>query len=143
MVVQEKCLVDSISRGEHVQRELMHFLKSCMNLCFLRWLKPNLNLVSNFRTKGWWILYIKSEVGRPSLSTVFLNFLKDFSLIAFIICILLFTYLVIWLNYPCNFHNILSIVDSSSLLFENASDDRMKRKLILFKINMILSKKNS
>ena len=25
-------------------------------------------------------------------------------MIAFILCILLFTYLLIWVNYPCNFH---------------------------------------
>ena len=31
----------------------------------------------------------------------------------------------------------LSIADSGSLLFENASDVRRKRKLILSKINMI------
>ena len=34
--------------------------------------------MSNFRPKGWWIPYIKSGVGQPSLSKVFLNFLKDF-----------------------------------------------------------------
>ena len=61
-------------------------------------------------------------------------------LIDFIICILLFTYLLIWFNYPCNFHDILSNVDSRSLLFENASDERRKQKLILFKINTILWK---
>ena len=61
-------------------------------------------------------------------------------LIDFIICILLFTYLLIWFNYPCNFHDILSNVDSRSLLLENASDERRKQKLILFKINTILWK---
>ena len=50
-------------------------------------------------------------------------------LIAFTIFILLFTYLPTWVNYTCNFHDSLSIVDSSSLLLENASDQRRKRKL--------------
>ena len=77
MAVHEKCLVDSTSR-ENEQNGLMQFLKLCLNLCSWRWLKPNLNLVNNLRLKGWWILYIKSGVGQPSL--VFLNFLKDFSL---------------------------------------------------------------
>ena len=45
----------------------------------------------------------------------------------------LFTYLLTRVSYPCNFHDILSIVDSSSLLFENASDERWKQKLILLK----------
>ena len=44
---------------------------------------------------------------------------------------------MIWVNYSCNFHGILSIVDSSSLLFENVSDERRKRKLILFKTNLL------
>ena len=52
---------------------------------------------------------------------------------AFIICILLFTYSLTWINYPCNFRDILSIVDGSSPLFENASDKRRKRNLILLK----------
>ena len=56
------------------------------------------------------------------------------------ICILLFRHLLVWVNCPCNFRDILSIVDSSSLLFENASDERRKRKPILLKINMNLSK---
>ena len=47
---------------------------------FLRWLKPNLYLVNNFRPKGWWILYIMLRVGRLSLCKIFLNFLKKFSL---------------------------------------------------------------
>ena len=50
-------------------------------------------------------------------------------LIAFTIFILLFTYLPTWVNYTCNFHDSLSIVDSSSLLLENASDQSRKRKL--------------
>ena len=36
---------------EHVQSGLMQFLKLCLNLCSLRWLNPNLNLVSNFRPR--------------------------------------------------------------------------------------------
>ena len=36
--------------------------------------------MSNFRPKEWWILYIKSGVVWPSLSKVFLNFLKYFLL---------------------------------------------------------------
>ena len=55
----------------------------------------------------------------------------------------LFTYLLIWMNHPCNLHDILSIVDGSPLFFENASDERRNQKLILFKINMILSKNYS
>ena len=73
---RKKCLVDSTSR-EHVQSGLMQFSKLCLNLCLFMWLKSNLNLESNFKPKGWRILYIKSGVGRPSLSEVFLNFLED------------------------------------------------------------------
>ena len=47
------------------------------------------------------------------------------------------------MNHPCNLHDILSIVESSSLFFENASDERRNQKLILFKLNMILSKNYS
>ena len=47
------------------------------------------------------------------------------------------------MNHPCNLHDILSIVDGSPLFFENASDERSNQKLILFKINMILSKNYS
>ena len=52
-------------------------------------------------------------------------------LIGWLIFFLLFMYLIIWVNYPCNFHDILSIVDSISLLFQNASDERRKRKIIV------------
>ena len=51
MAVLEKCLADSTSR-EHIQNGLMQFLKLCLNLCSLKWLKPKLNLVSNFGPKG-------------------------------------------------------------------------------------------
>ena len=30
----------------------------------------------------------------------------------------------LWVNYPCHFNDILSIIDSSSLLFENDSHER-------------------
>ena len=40
----------------------------------------------------------------------------------------LFTYLLICVNYSFNVHDILSIADSSSLLFEIASDERTKQK---------------
>ena len=39
---------------------------------------------------------------------------------------------------PCNFNEILSIIDSNSLLFENTFDKRRKRKLILVKIDMTM-----
>ena len=52
-----------------------------MYLCSLMWLKPNLNLVSNFSPKRWWILFLRSEIDRLTLSKVFLNFLKDFALL--------------------------------------------------------------
>ena len=42
------CLVYS-TLTDHVQGGLLQFSKSCLNLCSLRWLKPNLNLVSNLR----------------------------------------------------------------------------------------------
>ena len=58
----------------------MKFSELCLNLFLLRWVNPNLNLVSNFRPKGWWVIYIKLGVGWPSLSKVFLNFLKNFAL---------------------------------------------------------------
>ena len=45
-----------------------------------RWLKFNLNLVRNFKPKWWRILNVKSGVGRPSLSKVFLSFLKESAL---------------------------------------------------------------
>ena len=47
---------------------------------FVKVTQAELNLVSNFRPKGWWIPYIQSGVGRPSLSKVFLHLLKDFAL---------------------------------------------------------------
>ena len=47
---------------------------------FVKVTQAELNLVSNFRPKGWWIPYIKSGVGRPSLSKVFLHLLKDIAL---------------------------------------------------------------
>ena len=65
---------------EHVQSWLMQ-LKLCLNLCSLRWLQLNLNLVSNFRPKGWWILFLRSKVDCLSLCKVFLNVLKDFALL--------------------------------------------------------------
>ena len=52
--------------------------------------------------------------------------------------IYVFTY--IWVNYPWNFYEILSVIDSNLLLFENPSNERRKQKLILLKINMTLSK---
>lgn len=61
-------------------------------------------------------------------------------MIAFINCILLFTYLLTWVSYSCQFHVILSTLDSSSLLFENDSDEQRKRKLISFKINVNFGK---
>ena len=79
LAVQEKML-SWLDFKEHVQSWLMQFLKLCLNLCSLNRLKPNVNLVSNFRPKGWWIPYIKSGVGRSSLSKIFLKLLKDFSL---------------------------------------------------------------
>ena len=49
-------------------------------------------------------------------------------------------YLLIRVNYPCNFNEALSAIDSNSLLFEKrASNKRRKRKLILAKINMTMS----
>ena len=54
-----------------------------------------------------------------------------------------FSYLRIYLHELIihdNFHDILSVVDISSLSFENASVERRKRKLILLKIKMNLSK---
>ena len=36
-----------------------------------------------------------------------------------------------WVNYPCIFHDILLIVDSSSLLFENDSDERRSESLFV------------
>lgn len=77
--MQKKCLVESTLK-EHMQSWLMQ-LKLCLNLCLLMWLKPNLNLVSNFRPKRWWILFLRSEIDRLTLSKVYLNFLKDFALL--------------------------------------------------------------
>ena len=77
-----KCLVDSKSR-QHVQNGLTPFSKLCLNLSTfamsVKVAQAYLNLMSNFRPKEWWILYIKISVGRPSLK-VLLNFLKDFAL---------------------------------------------------------------
>ena len=61
-------------------------------------------------------------------------------MILFIICILLFLYLLLGVNYPFNFNEILSVINSNSLLFENATDKRSNQKLLLVKINMTMSK---
>ena len=62
-------------------------------------------------------LLIKRE--KPELNRHIYSY--PFWLMAFISS-LLFTYLLIWVNYPYNFHGILSIADSRYLVFENTSD---------------------
>lgn len=51
MTLHETFLVDWTSRGQ-VNSTLMQLPKLRSNLCLIKWLKPNLNLVSNVRSEG-------------------------------------------------------------------------------------------
>lgn len=64
-----------------------------------------------------------------------------FWLISSIICILLFKYLPIRDNFPCDFNEIWLLINSNSLLYEVASNKSMKQKLVLVKINLNMPKK--
>ena len=47
--------------------------KLCLNVCYLRWLKPNLSPVTSFIPTGLWQLKVLSGVGRMNWKMLFLK----------------------------------------------------------------------